>query len=426
MYHKRNQERRTIQKIRDDIQKHFQPNYQLEDVLNLSNLENPKPIYDKLEEFVQRNVRGITSTQLRKLFDLVAENPTREDLLIQRPQFAHMIAKQPNEEAKNIMLLVDEMAIIAVKKVGHDRFLQGFNHFLQSLVAFHKFHEVISARRQSPEKFMGSMQADLKTPALRNVGLDTLLKMILELPKGTAIKDTLRILKTFIAKNAAGITNTQLRNIYDKILQATTVQQLQELRPLLAYTAARQAGQEAIKFIFLLIELLKRVNTLSQVKDFQQVAEMIVSIHRYQEAVNNEKLLPEKLSREIQTDFGMLYEQLLTMQNTTNYGKIQEKIQAFVLIKQGEGIKASQFRRLFDEAMMARNIAELRLLQPLFLYTAARQSNPKSQKLILFFAQLLEKMKDNQMLGFQNLMMDFMAYHRFFEETAAKLTTPLT
>jgi CRISPR/Cas system CSM-associated protein Csm2 small subunit len=425
MHHKRNQDRKTVQKIRKDIHKHFQPNYKLEDILNLGKLENPKPVYDKLEEFIQQNVRGITSTQLRKLFDLIPESPTKETLLMQRPQFAHMIAKQPNESAKNIMLLVDEMTITA-NQVGKDHLLKGVNHFLQSLVAFHKFHEVLSKRRQSTEKFIKSMESDLKIEKFKNIHLDTLLKMILELPKGRAIQDTFEVLKSFITKNAGGISNTQLRNIYDKIIKAITVQQLQELRPLLAYTAARQAGEKAIKFIYLLLSLIKKVEEKSQVKDFQHVAEMIVSFHRYQEEVNNEKIFPEKLTKSINDHFGMFYGKLLSMQTTTNYGNIQEKIQEFVLIKDKEGIKGSQFRRLFDEVMMVENVADLRLLEPLFLYTIARQSNPNAQKIILFFAELLTKMKDTQMLSFQTLMMDFMAYHRFFEETEAKFTTQLT
>jgi len=418
MHHKRNRERKTIQRLREDIRKHFQYD-SIRELLYLNRLDNPNEVYNRLEDFVRQNVRGITSSQLRKLFDLVPENPTKEDLLIQRPQFAHMIARQPNESAKNIMLLVDELAAMA----GQDDSLKfGFQPFLKALVAYHKFYEVLAARRLDANKFLSLTKADFKQEKDKShLDFNSVLQTLMALEVPTNVQIGLTYLDNFIGKNANGITSTQLRNIYDKILLTDTVKTLQELRPSLAYTAARQTRLESVKFIFFIQELLKCVKTTADLGYFKNVFEVIVSLHRYKEVFSGKKAnVPNDLNKATLSFFEPHYDRLLTMNKTTLYGQIQDKIQEFSLIEKREGIKASQFRRLFDETMKAEKLPQLQLLEPLFLYTAARQSNKKAQQIILFFAQLLKSVKENQVTNFQDLMLDFMAYHRFFEEAKTK------
>jgi len=209
-----------------------------------------------------------------------------------------------------------------------------------------------------------------------------------------------------------------LRNIYDKFLLAQDHKQLQKLRPVLAYTAARQSNLESIRLIFLLIELVKKVTTDAQLQDFLKVMEVIVSLHRFEEAVAEEKISPSSLIEKTKQHFQPFnFAKLMELTTTIHHDKIQDKIQEFVLFKKGEGIKGSQFRRIFDEVMDAKSAKSIHLLKPLMLYAAARQSNPLAQRTILLFEQLIPYLSEENLQDYQRIMLDALAYHRYFEET---------
>jgi len=175
MYSKRNQHKLDAAAIRVAIHAHFEP-YHLKELLNLEDSDNQIALYDKLEQFVAKNVRGITSSQLRKLFDLIHKAKSPQMLAMQRPQFAHMIAKQPKEEAKHIMLLADELVVI-VSQIND--LYSGYPHFIKSLVAFHKYQEALNIKRVTPEKNVATLLQDLKTDRYRANNLDAVTTKIL-------------------------------------------------------------------------------------------------------------------------------------------------------------------------------------------------------------------------------------------------------
>ncbi len=405
---KSKRERKTIFDIRNEINNYFQP-YDLEVLLTMKSMENPSPIFDELEKFISKNVRGITSSQLRKLVDLVQNVNNPEDLTIQRPQIAQMISKQPWDEAKFIMLLVDELTELTAQR-GDDETKKGYDYFIQCLLGFHKYHEVLSSARTDEEKLKQLVNSDLGATTI--VGISTL-------GNGNDPNPTLSGLENFMRQNARGITSTQLRNIYDKFLIEQP--KIGHVKPFLAYTVARQRNLESVKFIYLIMQLLEKLEDGKyEVSDFMNTMQTLLSIHKYQEAINTKKLNPAERQKEIKDKLAPFKSQNLLEMKTTfvsNYGAIQEKLKSFTKMNK-EGVKGSQFRRIYDEAMRATNVNEIKLLRPLFQYTAARQTHSKSQNLILFFIMLMGSMKDTpeHFQGFQALMTDLMAYHRYFEE----------
>jgi len=405
---RRNKYFKDIETIRKDLVRHFQP-YPLADLLKLEKMEHPNPLFAKLEALIAQNVRGISTTQLRKLFDIVKDANNRRALLIQRPQFAHMIAKQPDESAKYMMLLVDE---VTARAAQDDILFQGFPFFLESLVAFHKYFEVLNKRRLQPHKIKEAVERELRPLQIKD---------FLNIKAESNPDRIINQLQSFIRKNVTGITATQLRNIYNKILVNGAKHKLPQLRPVLSYTAARQEREESQKLIYFIQTLISNIKDAADEKAFMQLMEMLVSIHKFEEFVRAKRINTTKLTQEIKEVFIDVWEVLLNKEVEKPLAEIQEKLQQFVLLNRGEGIKAAQFRRLYDEVMRTKEVSTLKYLRPLFLYTFARQQNPQARKIIYFFVLLLKAVKETRQLdAFKILMEDLLAYHRFFEETNTK------
>jgi len=416
MRHGKQRYLKPIENIRKEFIAHFQPS--LLDLIKIETSEEPDSLFSKLEQFIKENVRGISSSQLRNLFDIVkVEQPDLSYLQLQRPRIAHMIAKQPREEAKFMIVLVDEL--IAQMFLKEEKNFAGFHYFLKCLLAFHKYYETIDLKRMKPESLLRDVEKDLK-----KVRVGEILKLYEE---QAPVKKILGGLTAFLKKNSKGITSNQLRNVFNKILPSKDqrVQKLKLLKPELAYTATRQAREESVKFMYLVIALLEKVKTEKEKEAFIKVMEVIVSLHKFEEQVREKKIDKIRLMEETRRSLKpFTLEDLLSRTNSFDYGAIQEKLQELVLPKGAkEGLKSSQFRRLYDKVMMAETLQEFQLLSPFFLYTAARQSNEKAQKLILFFVDVLDRIKEDHFADFKILIFDLLAYHRYFEES--KSTNPI-
>lgn len=104
---------------------------------------------------------------------------------------------------------------------------------------------------------------------------------ILSLNDITKIKSIFSGLENFTQKMSSGLTTSQLRNVYSKILEAETPVELQLLRPNLAYVAARNDKHEAKKVMAFIDYLIQQVDSPERQKSFNKVLEAIVAYHKY-------------------------------------------------------------------------------------------------------------------------------------------------
>lgn len=104
---------------------------------------------------------------------------------------------------------------------------------------------------------------------------------LLSLNDVTKIKSIFSGLENFTQKISSGLTTSQLRNVYSKILEAKTPLELQLLRPNLAYVAARNDKQEAKKVMAFVDYLIQQVDSTEKQKSFNKVLEAIVAYHKY-------------------------------------------------------------------------------------------------------------------------------------------------
>ena len=84
----------------------------------------------------------------------------------------------------------------------------------------------------------------------------------------------------FIKENHTMITTTQLRNIYSRVVDADSVQEVKMLRPNLVYIAARQ-GKGVEPIISFFNQLIKGINDEEQLKSFKKVMEAVVAYHKF-------------------------------------------------------------------------------------------------------------------------------------------------
>lgn len=84
----------------------------------------------------------------------------------------------------------------------------------------------------------------------------------------------------FIKENYTMITTTQLRNIYSRVVDADSVQEVKILRPNLVYIAARQ-GKGVEPIIDFFNQLIKGINDEEQLKSFKKVMEAVVAYHKF-------------------------------------------------------------------------------------------------------------------------------------------------
>ncbi len=88
-------------------------------------------------------------------------------------------------------------------------------------------------------------------------------------------------IKEFVRTEGKPVSTSQLRNIYDVIIDEKNHLKAKFFRPKLAYIAARQNKRGAKEFIMMLDELLKEVNSDSQFRNFKLFFEAIVAYHKY-------------------------------------------------------------------------------------------------------------------------------------------------
>jgi CRISPR-associated protein Csm2 len=113
-----------------------------DDLLNMQACPQLDKLNHILQKFIEQNVKGVSSSQLRKLYDEVLKAQTSIDIKMLRPLFAYTIARQSNEQAMKVMLVVDDLA----KKIDETG-VDGFKKFMETLVAYHKYYEVVSGKK---------------------------------------------------------------------------------------------------------------------------------------------------------------------------------------------------------------------------------------------------------------------------------------
>lgn len=101
-------------------------------------LEENKKDYNiyigKVKNYVDKNKRGITTSQLRNVFTTVKNTESILDLYRLRPKLAYVSGRAGTDEMKTLLFLLDEL-ITRVSEKNIDQ----FKAFFESVIAYHKY-----------------------------------------------------------------------------------------------------------------------------------------------------------------------------------------------------------------------------------------------------------------------------------------------
>lgn len=83
------------------------------------------------------------------------------------------------------------------------------------------------------------------------------------------------------------ITYTQMRNIYNELLNADTVTAIQMLRPKIAYIHSRLDKENAKDITSFVADLMKEIKLENQIKPFLKLIESMVAYHKQYNTKNH-------------------------------------------------------------------------------------------------------------------------------------------
>lgn len=104
---------------------------------------------------------------------------------------------------------------------------------------------------------------------------------ILAMSTTPEIGNLLDDLKKYVETNCKGISTHQVRNIFSKVKTVKTPIEVQLLRPLVAYAAARQEKRENKEILMEFDNVMKDVKTEEQVENFVKFFEAFVAYHKF-------------------------------------------------------------------------------------------------------------------------------------------------
>jgi|LSQX01.1.fsa_nt_gb CRISPR-associated protein Csm2 len=103
---------------------------------------------------------------------------------------------------------------------------------------------------------------------------------ILEYQEGKNADVFIQQVEKFVEEKGKQLSSTQLRNIYDKILNADDLISLKMIRPQLAYLAGREKNHGS-KELLSFIDILIKETTTESMENFKQFMQMVVAYHKY-------------------------------------------------------------------------------------------------------------------------------------------------
>lgn len=112
--------------------------------------------------------------------------------------------------------------------------------------------------------------------------------------------------------------------------------------------------------------------------------------------------------------FNGCYAELLQMSKTGNLDSILSNIETFVS-EEGKNLSTSQLRNIYDKALKAATINELKLIRPNLAYIAGRSSNDREKSLLAFIDLVIKDVdSDSKLKEFHTFFESVVAYHKFY------------
>lgn len=104
------------------------------EILKLKDLDDPTNLIESIKAYMQIHGWGITSTQLRNIFELLKGCTEKKQFTLTKPRLAYIGARQSKRESKDLIELLSNLITdMKEEQIG------SFKMFIESLVAYHKY-----------------------------------------------------------------------------------------------------------------------------------------------------------------------------------------------------------------------------------------------------------------------------------------------
>jgi len=132
-HHNQQRESEDVKKLKE-VKKDFGDEY--ENILNPNRDENK--FINKLKEFMDKNARQISTSQLRNVFSKIKNLNEKkyEEIYSLRPKLAYVYGRSDSNAMKKLIVLLDDQ----IQKVKSSEQLKMFKSFFESVIAYHKFY----------------------------------------------------------------------------------------------------------------------------------------------------------------------------------------------------------------------------------------------------------------------------------------------
>lgn len=99
-----------------------------------------KDFNQKIQDFIKERTEGITSSRLRKVYDLIKKAKSVSELLYTIPHLAYMVGREENKRKKDALGELYVVLKDAIENAEKDKHLKNIQKFTEALVAYQKFY----------------------------------------------------------------------------------------------------------------------------------------------------------------------------------------------------------------------------------------------------------------------------------------------
>jgi len=128
----------------------------------------------------------------------------------------------------------------------------------------------------------------------------------------------------------------------------------------------------------------------------------------------------EELAIEIRNlYFAKNYDDILNMSKCEEFDQLIENIESFVQ-KEASAVSPSQLRNIYDKAIGARTVNELKMIRPKMAYVAGKTGKDGSgiRRFFAFIDQLIKKVgNDAELAEFKSFFESIVAYHKLYAKS---------
>lgn len=99
-----------------------------------------KDFNNKVQEFVKDIANNITTSSLRKIYDLIKNSKDASDLLLALPYMAYMVGKEDKSYKKNALGKLYIALKDPIENIKDERQVRNIKKFAEALVAYQKLY----------------------------------------------------------------------------------------------------------------------------------------------------------------------------------------------------------------------------------------------------------------------------------------------